>query len=295
MARIVRWLARNADGVLALVIAAVIGLLMALDVVGANQVSAAILVVLGLLAATLLRDRKAAVEARQTATAVRLLSGADIGQEHAAARNETELWIFKGGTGTYLRAVTLKECVANARRERRPLRIQLEIIDPINEQLCREYAQFRSSLAPGPDGTGESWTFERTRKEAFATVLAACWYQQRFPFLTVELGLARVMSTFRWDMSSRSVIMTQEDPAGPALVFERGKPYYRAYSRELVASFRQARRVEVDRPTPELSEEPTVDEVRTLFHHLDLALPSSFTDRDVTDIIRKALRAKNPY
>ncbi len=30
------------------------------------------------------------------------------------------------------------------------------------------------------------------------------------------------MTTFRWDLSSRSVIMTQDDPSGPALTFAKG-------------------------------------------------------------------------
>lgn len=57
--------------------------------------------------------------------------------------------MFKGGTGTYLRAVTIRECVESARRAKRPIRMQVEIIDPANELLCHEYTQYRSSLTPG--------------------------------------------------------------------------------------------------------------------------------------------------
>ncbi|MGH3620653.1 MAG: hypothetical protein ACRDQ5_02535 [Sciscionella sp.] len=290
------WLLRNVDGVLALLIAVAVGILAVLDVAGPAQLNSAILLVLALLAATLLRDRKSEAKRLADLSAVRQLNGIEVTRELAAAHGEADQWTFKGGTGTYLRAVTLKQCVQNARQEKRPLRMQLEILDPTDEALCRGYAQFRSSLTPGPDGTGETWTFERTRKEAFATVLAACWYRQRYPFVTIDVGLSKIMTTFRWDMSPRCVIMTQDDPSGPALMFDKGKPYYRAYSRELAASFNQAKRVPVDevRDLP-LSEEPTVEETRALFTKLDLELPSAFTDRDVTDLIRKALQAKNPY
>ncbi len=192
MVRFTRWLRANADGVVALLVAATVGVLAILDVLGAEQVNAAILLVLALLAVTLLKDRQSASKALADTLAVRQLSGVEVGQEHAEARRHTEQWIFKGGTGTYLRAVTLKECVENARREQRPLRMQLEIIDPTDDALCTAYARFRSSLTPGPDGTGEMWTFERTRKESFATVLAACWYSQRFTFLTIEVGCPRL-------------------------------------------------------------------------------------------------------
>lgn len=296
MARFTRWLRRNADAVLALLVSVVVGVLAVLDVLGTDQVDAAILLVLALLAATILRDRRSAAQALTSASAVRLLSGLEVSQEHAEARRATEQWIFKGGTGTYLRAVTLKECIENARREKRLLRVQLEIIDPTDDALCKAYAQFRSSLAPGPDGTGEAWTLERTRKESFATILAACWYRQHFDFLSIEVGLSRIMTTFRWDLSSRCVLMTQEDPAAQALMFEKGKPYYDAYSRELVASFKQAQQVHIDKASElQLSDEPTIEETRELFTLLELELPYSFIDRDITDLIRKALRAKNPY
>lgn len=296
MIRFTKWLRANADGVVALLIAVTVGLLAILDVLGTQQINPAILLVLALIAATLLRDRQLASKAVTDALAVRQPSGVQVGQNYAEARRQTEQWTFKGGTGTYLRAVTLKECVQNARREQRPLRMQLEIIDPTNDELCSAYARFRSSMASGPDGTGETWTSERTRKESFATVLAACWYRERFNFLTIEIGLAKVMSTFRWDLSDHSVIMTQDDPSDPALMFAKGSPYYRAYSRELVASFRQARRVDIDKASElQLSDEPTLEETRKLFSVLELELPRSFTDRDVADIIAKALRAKNPY
>jgi len=174
--------------------------------------------------------------------------------------------------------------------------MQVEIIDPANEKVCEDYAQFRRSLSDQPDATGEIWTVERTRKESYATVLAACWYWQRFSFLTIEVGLSSVMTTFRWDMTPHRLIITQEDPQFPAMMLEPGRYYYEFYSRELMASLRQSRQVpisQLDRTT--LSDEPTVDEARKLFVELDLPIPRSFTDRDVAEIIGKALQAKNPY
>ncbi len=41
--------------------------------------------------------------------------------------------------------------------------------------------------------------------------------------------------------------------------------------------------------TLRLAETPTTEEVRRLFAALDLDLPSSFSERDVTEIVRKAV------
>ena len=80
------------------------------------------------------------------------------------------------------------------------------------------------------------------------------------------------------------------------MVIDAGKPYYRSYSQELLASLEQTKQVPITmaRDVP-LGDEPTVDETRKLFTRLNVQLPRSFGDRDVSDIIRKAIQPKNPY
>lgn len=331
MARLVAWLSKYADSGLALILALGVGILALADIAGTNDINGAILLTLGLVASSSLRNRareeamdnqlhdvlektaemltrlparleelEHTVESTKRLlnenSYIRVLHGAEVGQALEEARRNTDRWAFKGGTGTFLRAVTLRECVHAARRKKHTIHMQVEIIDPANEKVCEDYAQFRRSLSDQPDSTGEIWTVERTRKEAYATVLAACWYWQRFSFLTIEVGLSSVMTTFRMDMTPQRLIITQEDPQFPAMMLEPGRYYYEFYSRELMASLRQSRQVPINQlDRAALSDEPTVDEARKLFAELDLPIPRSFTDRDVADIIGRALQAKNPY
>jgi hypothetical protein len=321
MARFVAWVTRNVDGLIALLLAVCIGILGLADVVGTDQVTEATLLILAVVAVVLLRDRihatvvereirsrldrvgeiEETVQIMRTAmeemAGVRVLHGPEVGKALEKARKTTDHWTFKGGTGTYLRAVTLPGCIDQARREKRGVRIRLQIIDPTNEELCDRYARFRRSLSAQPDGTGERWTLERTRKESFATVLAACWHRQRFDLLDIDVRLASLATTFRWDLSSQCIIITQEDPQVPALMFERGKFYYDRWNTELQTTLDQARRVPVEEAAKavSLSEEPTVEEVSRLFTRLNLELPSSFSPRSIQDIIQKAIQAKNPY
>ncbi|MEU8195996.1 hypothetical protein AB0C10_19635 [Microbispora amethystogenes] len=300
------------------------------DKVKSQLVSGTTLVVLALVATALLRDRarQEPVEEAMHATSgvlarlperlgrldqleelvagtrraledmavIRILgSRHEIAQAHADARRGTDHWTFKGGTGTYMRAVTLPECVSAARRDRRHLTIRMEIIDPTDEAVCESYAHYRRSLSDRPDGTGEMWTTERARKESYASVLAAFWYRQRYGLLDIAVGLSPVMTTFRWDMSDRSLIMTSEDP-NRAIIAYSGSFFYGSCGAELRTSFEQARRLPIDRyRSVQLSDEPTVEEVRRLFDGVELPLPKSFTDRDVVEVTRKALRAKDPY
>lgn len=121
-------------------------------------------------------------------------------------------------------------------------------------------------------------------------------YRQRYTFLEVAIGLSSTVSAFRWDMSSSQIILTQEDPGGPALMVDEGKPLYLACQRELELSLKQTRRVPVGLTSDvQLSKEPTHDEVRGLFDKLQVSLPHDITNADISDIIRRAVHQRNPY
>jgi hypothetical protein len=99
-----------------------------------------------------------------------------------------------------------------------------------------------------------------------------------------------VVSTFRWDLSRSCAILTQEGSPTASLIFDNDRAHYRSLDRELVASFNQARKLHLDTiDTVRLAEPPTTEEVRRLFTAVGLALPSSFGERDVTEIVRKAV------
>ncbi|MEV0619883.1 hypothetical protein AB0I81_41650 [Nonomuraea sp. NPDC050404] len=298
------------------------------DVIQRQLVTAATLVILALVATALLRDRARQAPVEKTITSgalaelpvrlarleeievlahstrraldalqlVRVLgSKQEIAQSHAEARRDTTRWSFKGGTGTYLRAITLPECVAAARRDKRHLTVRVEIIDPTNLEVCETYAHYRRSLSDVPDGTGETWTTDRVMKESYATVLAAFWHRQRYRLLDIEVGLSSTMTTFRWDLSTTRLIMTVEDP-NMAMTALADTFYYENCDTELRLSFEQARRVplEMYKKVP-LGDEPTIEEVQELFERIGVPLPRTYNGRDVVDIARKALRAVNPY
>lgn len=306
-------------------LAACIAILAWADVVGTNQVNSAVLLILAVLATTLLRDRvrsgfverdvrkvceqvealntkvTQAQQALEQSASLRVLRGDAIGEALAAARRDTDIWMFKGGTGTFIRAVTLPECIQRAGEVGRALTVRLEILDPTNDDLCEHFAVFQRSSSHIVGGTGEVWTAERTQKESLATILAVCWHRQRYRLLTAEVSLSATVSTFRWDLSSRHLIMTQliaqRDAREPALLIERSSIYYDRYATELRISFEQSRLLPIEQAakTVSLGDTPSVEETQRLFAALDVPLPSSFDDGAVSDIIHKAIQAKNLY
>ncbi len=313
--RLVR-LAHDADAMVPLILGIAVSVLGLFDIATPRIVDNSILIILAVLSFALLRDRwikdssqrevrKASAETLSRLDAmhiavnglatVKTLKGADIDLALENARVYTDHWMFKGGTGTYTRAMTLPLCVEIARRERRSLQVRLEILDPVNVALCERYARYRTSQSPGPDGTGEPWTTVRTQKESFATLLAAAWYQQKFQLLDIAVGLTSTMSAFRFDLSSSRIIITQDDPRFPAMMISSDGPLYQTYATELRVSFAQAKRVPLEEAKVLFAEQPTTAQAREFFTRIKIALPDNYSDRDVQQIIDKAIRAKNPY
>lgn len=327
-------IAEYADAVVALMLALTFGLLGGLGVVSQSVTSGGILTTLAVLAIVILRDRvnkisldreirRSSDQSKEvidslpprlsqidilagsiselrgimegTAT-VRMLQGGEVQTAHAAARSKTDRWFFKGGTGTYLRAVTLPKCVEAARRDRRALEFRIEIIDPTNAKACERYENFRRSVSLDPDGTGDTWYRGRTRLESYATILSACWNRQRFRLLDIQVGLTSTVSTFRYDMSSEYLIITQDDPKFPALLIPRDKSLFDAHGIELRNSFEQAIRVQLELADQVfLSDGPTADELRALLDALGLSPKPPLEDEDAAIVIQKALHAADPY
>lgn len=323
-----------ADAVVALLLAVVFGLLGIFGAVSQAVIGAAILTTLAVLAIVILRDRVNKVsldheirnsthQSRDTlgtlltrlsriegfagsvselrgiiegTATVRTLRGSEVQAALSDARLKTDRWFFKGGTGTFSRAVTLPQCVESARRARRAFEFRLEIIDPTDAEACERYESFRRSVSPDPDGTGDIWYEGRARLESYATIVAACWNRQRFRLLDIRVGLTSAVSTFRYDMSSEYLIITQDDPRFPALQVPRSKSLYDAYGVELRNSFEQTRKVRLDLADRVLlSNEPTVEEVEVLLETLGLPPNPPLDKNETTIVVQKAIHANDPY
>jgi hypothetical protein len=303
----VGWALRNLDGLVGLGIAVVVGVLDIFSgAVSTGVTSGTVLLVLASLVFASLAERKRrttdmrrAMQGTQQAIAdagmVRSLTGPEVEQALRRARADTDRWIFRGGTGTYLRAVTLPECVREAQRLRRALSMKVDIVDPSDDRVCATYARFRQTFAAPQDvGTEREWTVERTRAESYATVLAACWYRQRMDALEIDVYLSATVPALRFDLSSSYLVITQDDPQRVNLCVDQGRPLYDYYVTELRLARDQARKVNLEVPVL-LGQEPTVDQVRRLFEAMDLPLPTAYSDTDVRTVVDKALHPEHPY
>ena len=194
--------------------------------------------------------------------------------------------------------MTLPECVAAASKER--ARADRAHRDHRPGQRARSARPTPASAARCPTSRtarARSWTPDRTRKESYATILAACWHRQRYGLLDIGIGLSATMTTFRWDLSTA---VADHDGRGPQPGDDRagrGTFYYDSCDTELRLSLEQARRVpmEMDKSGPAERRAHGRGGAASCSRPVGLPLPRSYNDRDVVDIARKALRARNPY
>lgn len=285
--RITQRLATDGEGILALLVAVAVGVVAVLDVLGAERVNAAILLVLALLAATLLRDRQSARRAVEQGAAVRQVDAYAGRKELLDACPSTSALDFRGGVGEVLRALTLPECLAG--RGNAVLKVRLEVLDPDNTELCTAYAGVRAGQLTSAAGRN-GWTAARTREELLATVFAACWYQQRFPSLEIRVGLSPVLHTVSWHRLDDRLVVTEDGREGDTLVIRTGQTYYTVFENDMVASFRRARELPLS-GVPDIPERLRGEHVGAVLTALGFDV-TDYSPRDLYEIARLALR---PY
>jgi hypothetical protein len=220
---------------------------------------------------------------------MRILQSHEISVLLKAAVQPTERWWFRGGTGRYLRAVTLPEMAATARRTSSTRELHVQLIDPTEHSLCREYASYRRGVQSA-SGEQEEWTEERVRKEIYATLLTLFIAAKDHPLLKIEIILLRLYSSFRIDLSSKYVILTKEDPKAPAVMCDSGSYFYRAYMDDLVLSAKQGKPV----LAAPFGSDVEMAAVRKHFAELDL-LGGGMSDGPLASIVQTARTPRNPY
>ncbi|MFD0395535.1 hypothetical protein ACFQ3Z_39275 [Streptomyces nogalater] len=101
--------------------------------------------------------------------------------------------------------------------------MKIDIVNPADDRVCEAYARFRRTFGHRDEADPfTEWTTERTRKESYATVVAAAWHRQRLDTLEIDVHLSSVAPTLRFDLSDTCLIITQDDPRRVSLYVERG-------------------------------------------------------------------------
>lgn len=300
------WLWVRADTLVALVLSGYFAYQGIGGSITKDQFSNAALAILTLFAFILVRDRGSREQLKSELAAIRehlsfsrhpidIIPPSQIQRDLERAMLDTSYWHYKGGCGTYLRAVTMRTIGEQAKKDRTPRALDIQIIDPTNLAVCESYSNYRRSVDSRSEKTLGDWDIKHVRIEAYATVLAACVFKNIYPLVSIRLGLCGTMSLFRYDLSLSYIIITQESKAAPAMKAAKDSHYYRAYYHELDCSMKQTKVVPLDQVKNSGFTWETPHEALTLLKLVGVFDQDFLTDTHLQLIIQRANHAVNPY
>lgn len=132
--------------------------------------------------------------------------------------HDASAFYFRGGSGRWLRNVTLPTLAAVSDRE---IALTVQLVDPRDEHLCHAYADYRSVARRGPsrrEGEGNPRLIQR---DILAAVYLAAYYSANAR-LTATVVLTRNFSPLRYDVSDRGMVVSVADETKPGLVAASG-------------------------------------------------------------------------
>lgn len=178
------------------------------------------------------------------------------------ATQKSNLWMFKGATGRFVRGTVIPEFMKRSQSDRQHRRISLTLMNPENDQVCGAYTEYRKSVAQ--ESQKNDWSKDFSKAQVIATIYRAFYCQSQVKsFLSTEISLIDGFSAFRVDLSSDMVIVTKEDPNAPAISCRSNTNFYKFYEADIVLQGAQGRRV----PFVEINTSPdnvTPNDVKTL-------------------------------
>ncbi|MDI1330878.1 hypothetical protein [Pseudomonas sp.] len=132
-------------------------------------------------------------------------------------------------TGRYFRSKVLPKLIEQAKSNRRPINVEVILLDFRNECVCTQYVHFRK------DSSFDShlWSTDSVRAEILATALALAKAALDNPTLFhASLHFSTRLSIFRIEGSSDEILVTREDPKDFAYKFHHSHSDHAAYMTE---------------------------------------------------------------
>jgi hypothetical protein len=139
------------------------------------------------------------------------------------AFTKTDKWYFRGGMGSFFRAKTLPAL----QKLRPPVTVKLVFLDLRDQQLIDRYADYR--VAQGDSDV----TAQKIREGIISSIWALVKSKPgRHAIVEAAVHFTDVYSSFRLDLATHEVFLTQDAPEAPALRFTSESSYYKGFENE---------------------------------------------------------------
>ncbi|PGN53611.1 hypothetical protein CN978_30480 [Priestia megaterium] len=213
----------------------------------------------------------------------------EIREKLKEAREGDEYW-YSGGTGRHTRAVTLPEMALASRGSNTTKRLYMQILDPTNQNVLQAYVDYRNRVRTGANNP---WSLRRAQNELYATIISVYIWKKEQSLLEFKIALKKEVSLFRFDLSSKLLVITKEDPSEPALFCMEGTFFHKAYKEELRLSLEQSRNLKTD-VVGFRFDELDVSNVVSLLNELGI-YDVNLDTNSLEEIVELTKRRENPY
>ncbi len=207
---------------------------------------------------------------------------------HLQSRMNTKTWWYNGNRGEYTRNVTLPYLAETCRKESRSIRVNLHILHPDNEIVCKTYTEYRNNLSD----LDEDIIKEKTIQDLLATIVAAYLWKEEQPYLDIKVYLKNNFSPIRIEMSDSMVIITREDPRDPAIVYQHSSLFYNIYNFDLAQGVKQDIPLDMTIPFVKRSK-LTNKKIKELL--TSIKITPNITDDDLNKIKELSITKTTPY
>ncbi|MGF6952442.1 hypothetical protein QF028_004947 [Neobacillus sp. B4I6] len=204
-------------------------------------------------------------------------------------READEYW-YSGGTGRHTRAVTLPELAIESRNSNTTKRLYIQVLDPTEKDVLKAYVNYRNRVRTG---ARDPWDLNRAQNEIYATIVSAYIWKKEQPLLEFTVALKKEVSLFRFDLSSKVLVITKEDSSEPALFCTEGTFFHKAYKEELRLSLEQSRNLRSDIQGYTFNELNT-EKLMSLIRQLEI-YDDNLNETALEEIAALIRKRENPY
>lgn len=170
--------------------------------------------------------------------------------------------------------------------------VKITLIDPKNQLLCEEYANYRKSLKSSDGKSG--WTVEKVQEEIIATIITALKYRYREPLMSIQIHLMDHFSAFRLDISDKYVVITKEDKDASGLRADSNTYFYDSYKDDVRLTERQSREVNYSNPFPN-GKDLNEQEIRELIIGAEIVDENIIEHLKIDNILSGVNNPTDPY
>jgi hypothetical protein len=210
----------------------------------------------------------------------------EITEEFEKLLDSATRWRYQGNFGRYLRSKVLPTLAS-----RQHVHVTACLIDPANQLLCENHAEYRGSI--NAIDRGVTYDANKVALEVMVTIVIASWYV-RNRNMDINIYLSGRFDPIRIDGNDDAMILTVEDRRSPALMITQRHFTASHFNLQMKTARDQSRKIKIEgmRPGIQLAEIDAQDVSAVLANAGLNGVCTTITPEVIAEACKKS---RNPY